>query len=292
MKHPDTSLVVGADGLLGSTITSRLKSLDESIIGSTRRKDTCSQSRIYLDLAAPWDDTWSPPRDVSVVYLCAAVTSQEKCRLDLKGSAVINIENTVNIAKKCVENDIFFVFPSTNLVFDGSVPFRKSDELRSPMTEYGRQKADAEKKLLALGKNVAIIRFTKIVSPGMQLIHSWCDDLRASRIIRPFSNYVMSPVPNIIAGEIIHCIGRKRMHGIHQVSGPKDITYADAAYHIANRIHVEKKLIRPITIEDAGVQIEYNPTFSTLDSTDTEKKTGILIPEAFTSLEGVFFHDR
>ena len=33
MKHPDTSLVVGADGLLGSTLMSRLKSLDESIIG-------------------------------------------------------------------------------------------------------------------------------------------------------------------------------------------------------------------------------------------------------------------
>ena len=36
------------DGLLGSTLMSRLKSLDESIIGSTRRKDTCLQSWIYL----------------------------------------------------------------------------------------------------------------------------------------------------------------------------------------------------------------------------------------------------
>ena len=185
--------------------------------------------------------------------------------MDPKGSAMINIENTINIAKKCVENDIFFVFPSTNLVFDGSVPFRKPDENRSPMTEYGRQKADAEKKIFALGKNVAIIRFTKIISPGMQLIHTWCDDLRSSRIIRPFSDYVMSPVPNIIAGEIIHRIGQKRIHGIHQVPGPKDITYADAAYHIAKRLHVEKKLIRPTTFDDAGVVIEHNPAFTTLD---------------------------
>src|SRR5208337_1236417 len=253
MVRHDFSLVVGADGLLGSSLASSLKLHKEPFVGSTRRKDTCSQTRIYLDLAAPWDNTWSTPGDVSVVYMCAAVASQEKCRLDPEGSARINIENTVNIAKKCEENDIFFVFPSTNLVFDGSVPFRKPDEIRSPVTEYGRQKAEAEKKLLALGRNVAIIRFTKIISPGMQLINTWCADLRSSRIISPFSNYVMSPVPDTLACEIMYHIGQKRIHGIHHVSGPVDITYADAAYHIAKRLHAEKTHIRPSRIEDAGL---------------------------------------
>ena len=160
------------------------------------------------------------------------------------------------------------------------------------MTEYGRQKAEAEKQLLALGENVAIVRFTKIISPGMQIIHTWCDNLRSSRIICPFSNYVMSPVPNILAVEILYRIAQKRICGIHQVSGPKDITYAEAAYHIAKRLHVGEHLIRPTTIEDAGEIIEHNPVFSTLDSTETEKKVGIQIPEAFSSLDRVFFHDR
>jgi len=291
MKHHEYSLVIGADGLLGSSLVSNLKSHNEQFMGSTRRKDTCSQSRMHLDLAAPWDDTWNPPRDVSVVYLCAAVTSLEKCRLDPKSSARINVENTVNIAKKCTENDIFFVFPSTNLVFDGAVPFRKPDEVRSPMTEYGHQKADAEKNLLKLGKNVAIVRFTKIISPGMQLVNTWCENLRSSRIICPFSNYVMSPVPDILACEIMYHIGQKRIHGIHHVSGPMDITYADAAYHVAKRLHAKKTLIRPSTLEDSGIIIEHNPVYSTLDSTETEKKIGIQIPEASSSLDMVFFHD-
>jgi dTDP-4-dehydrorhamnose reductase len=292
MKHHEISLIIGADGLLGTSLTVNLKSHDERFIESTRRKDTCSQSRIYLDLAAPWDDTWSLPKDVSVVYLCAAITSQEKCRLDPKGSEIINIKNTVNIAKKCIENDIFFVFPSTNQVFDGSVPFRKPDERRSPMTEYGRQKADAEKKILALGENIAIVRFTKIIGPSMQLIHKWCNNLRSSRIICPFSNYVMSPVPDTLAVEILYRIAQERIRGIHQVSGPKDITYAEAAYYIAKRLHVGEHLIRPTTIDDAGETIEHNPVFTTLDSTETEKKVGFQIPEAFSSLDRVFFHDR
>jgi dTDP-4-dehydrorhamnose reductase len=291
MKHNDLSFIIGADGLLGSSLTSTLKSHNESFIGSTRRRDALgSKDRIYLDLAASWDNSWSPPSHVSVVYLCAAVASQEKCRLDPEGSARINIENTVNIAKKCAENNIFFIFPSTNLVFDGTVPFRKPDETRSPITEYGRQKAEAEKQLLALGENVAIVRFTKIISPGIPLIHTWCDNIRASRTIYPFSNYVMSPVPNILASEILYRIAQKRICGIHQVSGPQDITYAEAAYHIAKRLHVEENLVRPITIEDAGVAIEYNPAFTTLDSTKTEKKVGIHIPDAFSSLDLVFFH--
>jgi dTDP-4-dehydrorhamnose reductase len=291
MKHRDLSLIIGADGLLGSTLTSTLKSHDERFIGSTRRKDTLgSKDRIYLDLAAPWDDSWSPPSHVSVVYLCAAVASQEKCRLDPEGSARINIENTVNIAKKCTENDVFFIFPSTNLVFDGSIPFRRPDENRSPMTEYGRQKAEAEKQLISLGENVAIVRFTKIINPGMQLIRMWCDNLRSSRPIYPFSNYVMSPVPNLLAGEILYRIAQKKNGGIYQVSGPKDITYAEAAYHIAKRLGVGKHLVSPITIEDVDVAIEYNPASTTLDSTETEKKVGIQIPGAISSLDSVFFH--
>ena len=291
MKHRDLSLLIGSDGLLGSSLTSILKSHDERFIGSTRRRDALgSKDRIYLDLAAPWDDSWSPPSHVSVLYLCAAVASQEQCRLDPEGSARINIENTVNIAKKCTENDVFFIFPSTNLVFDGSVPFRKSYESRSPMTEYGRQKAEAEKQLISLGENVAIVRFTKIISPETPLIRMWCDNIRSSRPIYPFSNYVMSPVPNLLAGEILYRIAQKRICGIHQVSGPQDISYAEAAYHIAKRLHVEENLVRPTTIEDAGVAIEYNPAFTTLDSTETERKVGIHIPDAFTSLDLVFFH--
>lgn len=292
MNPDDFSLVIGADGLLGSSLTFNLQLHDEHFIKSTRRKDTCSQSRLFLDLSVPWDHAWSPPHDVSVVYQCAAVTSTEQCRLDPKGSSTINLKNTVNIANKCIENDIFFVFPSTNLVFDGSVPFRKPGEIRSPMTEYGRQKAEAEKQLLALGENVAIVRFTKIISPGMELILSWCDNLRSSRIICPFSNYVMSPVPNTLAVEILYRIAQKRMHGIHQVSGPKDITYSEAAYHIAKRLNVKKKNIRPTSIDDAGVVIEHNPAFTTLDSTDTLKKVDIQIPDAFSSLDRVFFHDQ
>ena len=189
------------------------------------------------------------------------------------------------ISQKNVQNDVFFIFPSTNLVFDGSVPFRKSYESRSPMTEYGRQKAEAEKQLISLGENVAIVRFTKIISPETPLIRMWCDNIRSSRPIYPFSNYVMSPVPNLLAGEILYRIAQKRICGIHQVSGPQDISYAEAAYHIAKRLHVEENLVRPTTIEDAGVAIEYNPAFTTLDSTETERKVGIHIPDAFTSLD-------
>jgi hypothetical protein len=46
----------------------------------------------------------------------------------------------------------------TNLVFDGSVPCRNAHDAACPVTEYGRQKAEAEKQLLALGNMAAVVR--------------------------------------------------------------------------------------------------------------------------------------
>ena len=289
MMQTSTSLVIGADGALGQAVKEYLISQNERVIESTRRRDTCTANRIFLDLSREVEDTWTPPPGVSAVYLCAAVTSLEKCHANPIQSAQVNVYNTIKIARKCMENGIFVIFPSTNLVFDGTVPFRKIHEEVSPRTEYGRQKAEAEKRLRALGEDLAIIRFTKIIDSRMPLIVHWIESLKSGQVIHPFSDYVMAPVPSAIAVECLYRIARDRMRGIHHVSAPQDISYADVTYYLAHRLHAGSDLVIPVKIGDSAVFLEHNPIHTTLDSTDTEKKLAIRMPDALSSVERMFF---
>lgn len=287
MKQREISLIVGGDGQLGKSIKGYLLNVDEPFIETTRRKESISSTRLFLDLSKNIE-YWKPPENVSVVYLCAAMTSIDGCAREPIKSELINVCNTLKIAKKCIDNNIFVIFPSTNLVFDGTKPFQRSDDLPTPKTEYGRQKVETEKILLKYDEKIAIVRFSKIISPSMILINNWIKSLRDNKQINPFSDMVMAPVPHVLATDILYRVASKKLHGIFQLSGLSDITYETIAYHIADRINVEHSLIKPITISDSKILIEHLPKHTTLDSSRVRDLFNITIPDSLSAIEGVF----
>jgi len=287
MKQRDISLIVGGDGQLGESIKSYLLNVGEPFIETTRRKESISSTRLFLDLSTNIE-FWKPPKNVSVVYLCAAMTSIEGCARDPIKSELINVHNTIKIAKKCIENDIFVVFPSTNLVFDGTKPLQKFDDVVSPKTEYGRQKAETEKRLLALDEKIAIGRFTKIISPRTVLITNWLSLLRNKKQINPLSDMVMAPIPHFLAADILCRVASKRLYGIFQLSGLSDLTYKEVAYHIADRIGAERDLIKPIKALESKIFIEHLPKHTTLDSSRVRELFNITIPDSLSAIDEVF----
>lgn len=287
MKQHGISLIIGGDGQLGESIKGYLLNVGEQFIETTRRKKSISSTRLFLDLSKNIE-FWNPPDGVSVVYLCAAMTSIECCARDPIQSELINVHNTLEVAKKCIEKDIFVVFPSTNLVFDGTKPFQKIDDSVSPKTEYGRQKAETEKRLLTLNEKIAIVRFTKIISPRMILINNWMNFLRNKKEINPFSDMVMSPIPHFLAADLLYRVASKRLDGIFQLSGVSDITYEKIAYHIADRIGVERDLIRPIKALESNILIGHIPQYTTLDSTRVIELFNVKIPDSLSAINEVF----
>jgi len=289
MTQSDCSLIIGVDSSLGSSIQKFLHSRDKTVIGTSRRKKSSTDSRIFLDLSHKLDTKWTPPEEVSEVYLCAAVTSLQACRTDPEYSTLVNVHNTVSIARKCTECGIHVIFPSSNQVFDGTVPHRKPYDVVCPITEYGRQKAEAEKKILELDKNITVVRFAKIIDSRFPLIRQWMDSLISHQKIFPFSDYVMAPISIFFAVEYLCRLAEGRRRGIFHISAPDDITYADAAMYLANRLHVDPILVNPKKVADSDIMYEHNPSYTSLDSSDIENKLGIIIPNAFLSIDRTFF---
>ena len=143
------------------------------------------------------------------------------------------------------------------------------------MTEYGRQKAEAEAALLApyaplasgapgaSGGDVLVVRLTKVITPG-DLFDQWRKDLLAGKTIRPFSDMPVAPVSLEAAAAVLAELAATGASGIRHVSAPRDISYAEAARRLAERLGVSPDLVRPQTVAESGIALEHAPRCASL----------------------------
>lgn len=280
-------MIIGGDGFLGHSIAKRLRESGTRVITTSRKMQNLSDSCIYLDLTEDIS-SWEVPDDVDTVFICAAVTSIGQCRSHPKKSRKINIENTIQIASKLIKNGISVVFPSTNLVFDGLQPLCKVDDSACPLTEYGRQKDEAEKGLIKLGGNIVIARFTKIFGPETPLVLNWIEQLKRGIIIHPFSDMALAPVSIDFAVNALIEIAYIKSHGNWHISTKEDITYEELARHLARRIGVSQQYIQPIKAIDSGLAFESIPKYTALDTSRLQKELGINPPSPFDTIDSIF----
>ena len=272
MKATETILVIGADGMIGRALAARLARDGCNVIGTSRE---AVPSMIALDLVRDTSQ-WTPP-PATVAFLCASVTSQEKCRNEPAASRVVNVNATLGLAEKLVRQGTHVIFPSTNLVLSGERPYQAPDDPYAPQTEYARQKASAEKCLQRL-PGTCIVRFTKVFGRSAPLLRGWCESLLKSQPIRPFADMPMAPVPLDFAVRALAAIAAARATGIVQISAAEDITYAAAARFVAKRLGAAEDLVQPMTVAESGVPIEYVPRHTTLDTARLRAEFGFKPP--------------
>jgi dTDP-4-dehydrorhamnose reductase len=140
-----TVVVIGADGTIGSALVCRLNEAGMDVWQTTRRRDC--PGKHHLDLSDSRED-WNLPISGTFAYLLAGQTSTAWCQANRDQARAINVDGTVSLAKELIDRGIRVIFVSSSLVFDGCLPATKADHPKSPRTEYGRQKAEAEDRLL------------------------------------------------------------------------------------------------------------------------------------------------
>lgn len=276
MNDTGESLVIGADGLLGRAISEHLHRLGQRVVETRRRSHLASPPLDITTMA----ESWQPPHNVKTAYFCAAVTSQAECRASFDHAYAVNVKGTVSLIRRFVDAGIFVVFPSTNLVFDGSRPLVPHGAATCPTTAYGRMKAEAEARLLAFGEGVGIVRLTKVVHTGLPLFTQWRTDLVSGLPVRPFHDMVFSPLPLTEAVSILIAVAHARVHGIIQASTQDDISYAEACCLLAERLTIPMSRVQPMSWRDSGHIFEHVPSHTTLDTSAATELCGFQPPQA------------
>ena len=279
-------LVVGGDGLLGGALTTYWRSLGFDVLATSRRISR-SPSDVRLDLADAAG--WNPPEGIGVAVICAAQARAHECKADPEGTRLVNVVGTVEVASRLVERGAFVVHLSSTHVFDGAESHRKATEPPSPVTEYGNQKVEAEAALTELGlSQVAILRISKLLGPTPDPIAGWAASLRRAEPIAPFADMRFAPIPLKTVLSVITLLGLGRHAGIYQLSGERDISYADAAALGARWLGVDESLVRPVKARDANPNIANLPLHTTFDTSRVRAAVGVEPPDIEWTLEQAF----
>ena len=183
---------------------------------------------------------------------------------------MINVDATLRLIDRLLARGIYVIYLSTNQVFDGTMPNVPPDAPVNPISEYGKQKARTEKKVKVLmkqGAPLSILRLAKVISPQMQLLKGWVETLATGHPIRAFQDMMVAPTPIRIVTEAIAALMRGGSRGVYQLTGPRDVSYADVGRCIAQQLRVNRDLVKTVSAKSSGMPIGATPPHTTLDST-------------------------
>jgi dTDP-4-dehydrorhamnose reductase len=281
------ALIVGVDSVIGSSLAAHLRSGGVSVVATSRRA-TRLPGTMELDLLSGLD-SWTAPT-VDCVFLCAAATSIHACEQDPGATRLVNVEGPVRLAQRLIERGARVVFLSSNLVFDGSRPFRRVDEPTCPTTVYGHHKAQAEEQLLAMGARVSVLRLTKVLGTSHPLLGEWARALAAGQAIHPFRDVLLAPVALRQSVEALSAIARHDADGVFHLSGDRDVTYAHLAGMLATEWQANPTLVQPM----AGRAVSTPPAQTTLDTSSLARLNLVAWPTDRTiqTLAADVRHDR
>ena len=280
-------LLAGGDSEIGAAVTRCLRDRGIAVAATTRKPARAGHDRPFLDLSAPLE-SWQPPAGTTAACILAAVARIAACEDDPVGSAFINVDQTLALTDRLLKCGAAVLFLSTNQVFDGSQPDVPADAPACPVSAYGRQKARTEARLLeraAAGLPVAILRLTKVVSLDMPLLRGWAKVLGDGRPVRAFADMMMAPVPIELVSQAIVALLRDRAIGAFQLGGPRDVSYAEVARHIARRVRADERLVQAVSAP--GMPAGATPLHTTLDSTLLRDRYGVAVPDAFAVVDEV-----
>lgn len=158
-------LITGVSGFLGWHVA-RLARKNWQVTGTyftTKRQvveryfQAIDSGRIDLTDLRDMREMISTVRPHAVIHT-AALTDPNYCETHPTESFRINVDATRTLASLCEEQEIPFIFTSTDLVFDGTkAPYTESDPPQ-PISVYGEHKALAELEVLERYPLAAICR--------------------------------------------------------------------------------------------------------------------------------------
>jgi dTDP-4-dehydrorhamnose reductase len=276
-------LVVGVDGSFGGALSRSLRRLGHEVMATTRRRDGAGD-HLFLDLAAPLPAL--PPVDVAVI--CAAMARLEDCRRYPELAYRVNVAGPLELGRALTEAGARVILLSTSSVFGCLSPHVEENARPMPRSAYALLKAEGEARLLELGSQVSVLRLTKVVKPNAGLLPEWIRHLGEGRPVRVFDDCRFCPLEVADVVDAITAVIGDGRGGIYHVSGAADVSYAEAAIFLAQRIGAARRLVEPVHGVDSGLpEAELTP-FTSLSTGRLSRLSGFVPPDAFEVLQHVY----
>ena len=264
-------LLIGSNGLLGSSIKSKLNLKKVMCVARTN-----SDYNIDLKNLKKFKKIFNKYEFKNVIN-CAAITNLSQCEKEKKKTKKINLELPIllnNLSKKMKFNLIHI---STDQVYckGKSNKFKETDKI-SFLNYYSKTKFLAE-KILMNNKKSLIIRtnFTGFKKNLNKTFVGWLlDNIKRKKKISLFNDFYVSTIDVNFCSKVIIKLIKKKAKGIYNIGSRKSISKERFAILFANKMG---KKLNYNSVSSTKSDIK-RPKNITLDISKIERKLKILMP--------------
>jgi dTDP-4-dehydrorhamnose reductase len=261
-------LVTGAAGLIGTQVTKDLQSLNHIVYSGYHETLPIHGIPIKLDLTnldslKTIIDKINPDK---IIHL-AAQTGVDLCETEQELTRTVNVTATKILAQQAAKNNCFFVYVSTDYIFDGNGTMKKESDVPNPLGFYGQSKLEGELALNDLASGWCIARTSTPFGfhTTKKSFPLWVkENLESKKEIPVLIDQFTSPtyVPNL--SQMLIEIATRQISGIIHLAGSTRISRYDLALLIANKLNLEKKLLISAKIDNMNWKAQ-RPRDSSLD---------------------------
>jgi dTDP-4-dehydrorhamnose reductase len=272
-------LLTGANGFLGYYLTEKLLQKKYDVIatgkGSCRLPFGHFDNFSYheMDITDPFSvhDVFEKNSPAVVIH-AGAISKVDDCELNQWEAYRVNTEATVTMLVNAEEHKSFFIFVSTDFVFDGEKGMYKEDDQTNPVNFYGKTKLEAEDAVKEYPYDWSVVR-TILVYGNPQanranIVTVVKDKLEKGEKYNVVDDQVRTPtfVGDLVDGII--AIVEKKAKGLFHISGEDTWTPYQMAVKTAEYLGLNSSLINKVTAADFSQPAKRPP------------KTGFVIDKA------------
>ncbi len=248
-------LLTGTNGLVGQYLLKALKGGDYIVLatgkGPLRVPELIFPGMNYRELDIT--DGLAVAATVSefqpdLIIHAAAMTQADQCELNKVHCWNSNVTATRFLLEAAKKTTAFFIYLSTDFVFNGETgPYHEQDAT-GPVNYYGSSKLAAEKAVMESAPQYAIIRtvlvYGQTADGTRSNIITWVKkELEKGNKIRVVDDQVRTPTYAADLAEGILQVAQKRAAGVWHISGGETFTPYQMALAVAEELGLDKTLI-------------------------------------------------
>ena len=261
-------LVTGSGGLIGSQVVKDLTQQNHTVFSCYHDTKPLNGTPILLDLMDENKiiQTLQETKPDRIIHL-AAMTNVDLCETERELATLINTKATEILARQAAKQNTFFLYVSTDYVFNGINGMKKEDDFPNPLGFYGKSKLEGELALNKLASSWCIARTSTPfgIHPKKKSFPLWIkENLEAKKEVPVLVDQFTSPtyVPNL--SKMLIEIATKQISGIIHVSGATRISRYAVAELVTEKLGLDKKLLIPTKTDSMNWKAQ-RPKDSSLD---------------------------
>ncbi len=254
-------LLTGANGFLGQYLSIQLLAKGYELIATGKGDCRMAFSRekgfqyVSLDFTDPFavHDVFEKFKPEIIIH-AGAMTTVDDCEQQQWQAYLNNVEGTVTMLINAEVQKSFFIFVSTDFVFDGEKGSYLEDDISNPVNFYGKTKLEAEDAVKEYEYDWAIVRTSLVYGRPMSgkgnILMVVKEKLERGEEYSVVDDQVRSPtfVEDLATG--IVSIIEKKARGIYHLSGADVLTPYQMACKTADHLGLDKSLIKKVTGAD------------------------------------------